>query len=260
VKRLPLGTFLALLCAGLVAGCGDDGDERRQVDPEALLDSAFSRPVSSANTAVDFAAGAGAAPSLPGPVSLSLDGPYIGGGGVEVPQVDWELEADVAGFGVDGELVSTGDDFFLSIFGDNYRFGRAAVAARREALADPGLDPRSWFGLARYEGDEEVEGTETARVEAPLRGANLAADLESLGARLGLPAVTPPVPRGTIQAWIGIDDEIIRKLRVDAGEELRAEVVLTEVGEPQEITIPPGGGFKPVGDLLSSLQAFGISP
>ena len=69
-----------------------------------------------------------------------------------------------------------------------------------------------------------------------------------------------PAERGTIQAWIGIEDGIVRELRIDAGEDLAADVVLSEVGEPQEITIPAGGGFKPIGHLLSSLQELGISP
>jgi hypothetical protein len=247
-------------CAALGLGsCGGGDDERRQVDPEALLDSAFSRPVSSAVTRIEFVAGAGSVPSVRAPVSISLDGPYASREGM-VPSADWELEAEVAGFGVDGELVSTGEDVYLSIFGDNYRVGRAAVAARREALADPGLEPRSWFGPATYEGDEDVEGTETARIDAPLRGARLASDLESFGGRLGLPSVRPPVAGGTIQAWIGIDDGTVRELRIDGGEDLALDVVLSEVNEPQEITIPAGGGFKPIDDLLASLQRLGVSP
>lgn len=260
MKRARLGIVVVALCAGLgLTSCGG-GEERRQVDAEALLDSAFSHPISSAVTSIDLAAGAAAVPSLSVPVTLSLDGPYVSGGGVGIPSADWELEAEVAGFGVDGELVSTGDNIFLSVFGDNYQVGRPAVEARRQVLSDPGLDPRSWFGPATYEGDEEVEGTATARIDAPLRGAQLAADLESLGGSLGLPSVRAPAERGTIQAWIGIDDGIVRELRVDAGEDLAMDVVLTEVGEPQEITIPAGGGFKPIEELLSSLQELGVSP
>jgi hypothetical protein len=259
VKRVSL--VAAALSLGLALGsCGGEDEEPRRVDPEALLDSTFSRPVSSAVTSIELVAGASSVPSLPAPGRLSLDGPYIGGGGGQVPSADWELEAEVAGFGVDGELVSTGENVYLSVFGDNYQLGPAAVEARREALADPGLDPRSWFGPATYEGDEEIEGTETARIDAPLRSDALRADLEELGARLDLPSPRAPVENGSIQAWIGIDDGIIRKLRIDAGEELTAEVVLTEVGEPQEITIPAGGGFKPIGDLLSSLQRLGVYP
>jgi hypothetical protein len=259
VKRLSLA-LAALSLAFALGSCGGGDEEPRRVDPEALLDSAFSRPVSSAVTEIELVAGPSAVPSVPAPVSLALDGPYVSGGGAEIPSADWQLEAEVAGFGVDGELVSTGENVYLSLFGDNYQLGPAAVEARREALADPGLDPRSWFGPASYEGDEEVEGTDTARIDAPLRAAALAADLDELGARLGLPAPQAPAASGTIQAWVGIDDGIIRKLRVDGGEELTAEVVLTEVGEPQEITIPAGGGFKPIGDLLSSLQELGVSP
>jgi hypothetical protein len=260
VTRARLAILVAALSAALgIGSCGGDDEERQQVDPEALLDSAFSRSVSSAVTSIDLAAGAGAVPSVPAPVSVSLDGPYVSGGGVRIPSADWELEADVAGFGVDGELVSTGDNLYLSVFGDNYQVGRAAVDARRQALTDPGLEPRSWFGPATYEGDEEVEGAETARIDAPLRSAQLAADLEGLGGRLGLPPVRAPAVRGTIQAWIGIDDGIVRELRIEA-EDLALDVVLSEVGEPQEITIPAGGGFKPIGDLLSSLQELGVSP
>ncbi len=256
----PLIAIAALCLGAALASCGGEDEQPRPVDPEALLDAAFSEPVSSAIAGIDLVAGAEAVPSLPAPVSLSLNGPYVSGGGVRPPSVDWELDAEVAGFGVDGELVSTGEDVYLSIFGDNYRVGRAAVAARREALADPGLEPRSWFGPATYAGDEEVEGTEAARIDAPLRGARLAEDLESLGDSLALPAVRPPPIRGTIGAWVGIDDGVIRRLQIDGGEDLAVEVVLSEVGEPQEITIPAGGGFKPITDLLASLQELGVSP
>ncbi|MGH2983453.1 MAG: hypothetical protein ACRDK5_04240 [Solirubrobacterales bacterium] len=260
MNRARVGIVVVALCSGLgVVACGGD-EEPRQVDPEALLDTAFSHPVNSAVTRIELAAGADAVPALSVPVMISLDGPYVSGGGVRLPSADWDLEAEVAGFGIEGELVSTGDNVYLSVFGDNYQLGRAAIVARREALSEPGLDPRSWFGPAAYEGDEEVEGTATARIDAPLRGAQLAADLEEFGGRLGLPPVRPPSERGTIQAWIGIDDGIVRELRIDAGEDLAADVVLSNVGEPREITIPAGGGFKPIGDLLSSLQELGVSP
>jgi hypothetical protein len=260
VHRALFGIVVVALWAGLGVGCGGDEEEPRQVDAEALLDSAFRHPVGSAVTSIDLVAGAAAVPSLSVPVSLSLDGPFVSGGGARIPSADWELAAEVAGFGVDGELVSTGDNVYLSVFGDNYQVGRAAVEERRQTLADPGLDPRSWFGPATYQGDEEVEGTATARIDAPLRSARLAADIEGLSGRLGLQAVRPPAGPGTIQAWVGIDDGIVRGLRIDAGEDLAVDVVLSEVGEPQEITIPAGGGFKPIGDLLSSLQDLGVSP
>ena len=255
-----LGIALVALCAAVgLAACGEE-DERREVDAEALLDSAFARPPASATTKIEAAVAAGTVPALPASATVSLDGPYVSGGGLGIPRFDWAVEAEVAGFGVEGELVSTGDNVYLSIFGDNYQVGRAEVEARAEALANPELDPRSWFGPAHYVGDEEVGGTATARIDAPLRGARFAADLEQLAARLGLPPLRPAAEAGTVSAWIGIDDELLRELRVEAGEELAADVVLGDLGEPQEITIPPGGGFKPLGELLSSLQELGISP
>jgi hypothetical protein len=251
--------FALVLAACLPLGACGNGEERerRDVDPEAMLDVAFSNPVPSAVTGIDLLVGAGAVPSLSVPVRLSLDGPYVSGSGVAAPSVDWALEAEVAGFGVEGELVSTGDDVYLSLFGDNYRLGRAAVEAQRRALADLSLDPRAWFGNATYEGDEELEGTAAARIDAPLRGARLATDLERFSSRLGLPPIRPRIERGTIQAWIGIDDEIVRELRIEAGE-LALDLALSEVGEPQQITVPEGGGFKPIDSLFSSLRELGV--
>ena len=67
----------------------------------------------------------------------------------------------------------------------------------------------------------------------------------------------------TLDAHVVVERETFRldlDLRIDAGEDLAADVVLSEVGEPQEITIPAGGGFKPIGNLLASLQELGVSP
>jgi hypothetical protein len=206
-----------------------------------------------------------------------MNGPYVSGEGVRIPSVDWEVDANVAGFGLDGELVSTGEDVFISVFGDNYRVGAAAVAQWNHSLAGQVTQPRAWFGKATYEGDEEVDGVDSARISARLRGERMVEDLGAIGADLGLgeAALEPRIQGGRIDAWIGVDDETIHQLRVIGDFKIPAdqrptfrgatggafglEVVLSDIGAEQEITIPEGGGFKPIGDLIDSINELSLA-
>lgn len=159
------------------------------------------------------------------------------------------------------------------------------ATAGPQPLADLGLDARDWFSGAVHEGDEEVAGVETARLRADVRADRIVEGLRALAGRIGLgqaggtPApLTPPQAKavnrgardGTIEAWVGIDDGVVRRLRLETDfavpHELRAELdgasggyvflelTQEEVGEEHEITIPEGGGFKPIGSLLDSLD------
>jgi hypothetical protein len=265
------GAALCLITAALaLSACG--GGDKRDVHPEALLDTALGKPVASADTRVQVEVELEGVPQLSGPVTLSANGPYASGEGARIPSVDWQVEANVAGFGVDGELVSTGEDVFISVFGDNYKVGRAAVAEWNRSAADIAIHPRRWFGKATYEGDEEVEGVDAAHITARLRGDQVAEDLGAIALALGL-GEGPRIRGGRIEAWIGFDDEAVHELRVvtdfkvppDQRDVFRGatsgsggfDVTLSEVGEEQEITIPEGGGFKPIGDLLDSINELG---
>jgi hypothetical protein len=280
----PALVLLALALGATVplAGCGEEEQTRREVDPEMLLDTALSRPIPSAVTAIDLELSVEGVRELGEPLRISAEGPYVGGAGERIPSFDWDLDADLAGYGLDGEVVSTGENVYLSIFGDNYQVGEESVGAANaelqaangapgglpEPLADLGVEPRDWFGRATYEGDEEVEGTDTAHVRARLRTEAMSEDLNTLGARVGI-AEGVRFRGGTIEAWIG-EDELLRKLELVGEftvpparrEELRGATgggiaigLLQEgIGEQQEITIPEGGGFKPIGRLIESIN------
>src|SRR5262245_12461403 len=274
VGSRPMNARSLAICATLLAliggGCGGGPERRSGVDPEAVLDGAFSHPIESAEIGADL--GITGIPRL-GRTSVRLEGPYVSGHGERIPRFGWQLKAKVAGFGVDGELVSTGDDLFLSLYGDNYRVGTEAVAdVNRRVAAGFGLRPRGWLGPARYESDEEVAGVRTAHITAPLRGAAVGKDFEDLFARLGLSH--PPAIHGTAEGWVGVDDNRLRRLKLDAVVtipppqrarlggagviHLTGDVTAEEVGESQEITIPAGGGFKPIRDLFLSLNDLGV--
>lgn len=270
--RLSAGCVALAVAALLAAGCGG-GEPRHDVNPEPLLDAGLSHPITSARIEADLELQVTGVPQLARPATLKLDGPYVSGRGVRIPSFDWALTASLAGFPVDGQLVSTGENLFLSVYGDNYDFGRPAIAAANQRLAaGSGLNPRRWLGPPRYEGDDDVGGVDTAHLVADLRGGAAGQDLGGLFTRLGLSH--PPAIHGTAETWIGIEDQVLRRLKLDAlvtipppqrprlggaGEiHLTADVTADDVGESQTIKIPAGGGFRPIRDLVLSLNDLGV--
>lgn len=262
-RTIPL---VALLCAlaAIAAGCGSSS--HRPVDPEATLDAAFAHPVASADVEADLTVQVEGADRLRSPIRLKVDGPYVSGGASRFPSFEWRASASALGFPVGGHVTSTGDNVYLSLYGDDYQLGEAPPPL-------PGIDPRPWFGPARDVGDGNEGGVDCARIRAPLRGGRVASDLETLLARIG--SSGPIGVRGTAEACVGFDDHLLHELKVDAhlafpvqgraalagatGAHLIADVALSDVGQPQRIVAPAGGnGYRPVSDLLLSLQDLGV--
>jgi hypothetical protein len=113
------------------------------------------------------------------------------------------------------------------------------------------------------DGQGHEAGTDCERISAPLRGDAVARDLAPLAASLGL-SETPSVS-GTARACVGFDDRVLHELQVRAelsgptSVALDLDVVLSDVGEPQEISIPAAGGFRPIRDLALTLNDLGVS-
>jgi hypothetical protein len=264
-------TILAILCVAGVnaAGCGSSSHET--VKPEAMLDAAAAHPISSAQTDIDLRLQVRGSSALSGPLRVRLSGPYVSGGNRGIPKFDWRMSASALGFPVGGHLVSTGDNAYLTIYGSTYEVGTEAVAAANERIGQaPTVEPRSWFGRARLDGDGHEGGEDCERISAPLRGDAVARDIEPLTAGLGLSG-TPSVS-GRATACVGYDDRILHQLEVGAvlgippgstglgGATSLAfdlDVEISDVGEPQEIS-PPGGDIRPIRDLVLTLQDLGV--
>jgi hypothetical protein len=191
------------------------------------------------------------------------------------------MDAEVAGFGVDGQLVSTGEDAFVGFFGENYRVGAARITAAEQRLAAAGgagglgVDPASWFVSPHYAGAEDVEGAETELVEAELDQAAMSSDLGAAATALGAPPLVGAIaagagPGGEIEAWVAFEDQTVRRLRVSfpftvpaaqravasgvTGGEAQLGVELSDVGADVEVEPPAGGGFQPIEQLIARLR------
>jgi hypothetical protein len=256
--------ILAILLVAVVNAAGCGGSDHKTVNPEAMLDAAAAHPITSAQTDIDLRLQPRGVSQLPGPLGLRLSGPYVSGGGRQIPKFDWRLNASAVGFPVGGHVVSSGTNVYLTLYGDKYEVGSEAVAAANERIAaSPTVHPRSWFGRARVVGQGHEGGTDCEQISAPLRGDAVARDLAPFTASLGL-SETPSVS-GTARACVGFDDRVLHELQVRAelsgptSVALDLDVVLSDVGEPQDISIPAGGGFRPIRDLALQLNDLGVS-
>ena len=243
MRRSPA---IAVVIAAVLAGCGG-GSQHETVPPEAMLDAAAAHPIGSADAEIEARLRVDGVPRLSGPITLHLEGPYRSGGGTSIPSFDWRLSARALGFPVPGRLVSTGDNVYLTVYGNQYEVGAPAVADANARLAEAG-------------------GVDCERIAAPLRGDAVAHDLAPLAEALGVEA---PSVSGRAVACVGFDDRVLHELELRAtfslspadsarvaGADtihLQADVVLSDVGKAQEIS-PPTGSFRPIQDLFLTLN------
>ena len=256
--------ILALLCVAVVNAAGCGGSSHETVKPEAMLDAAVAHPIKSAQTDIDLRLQV-RDPRYTGPLALRLTGPYVSGEGRQIPKLDWRMNASALGFPVGGHVVSTGTNVYLTVYGSQYQVGTAAVAAVNERLAEaPAVHPRSWFGRPRVDGQGHEGGEDCERITAPLRGDEVARDLEPLLAGLGLSQETPSVS-GRASVCVGFDDRTLHGLQVGAvlsgptSAAIDLDAEFSDVGQPQSIATPAGGGYRPIRDLALTLNDLGVS-
>ena len=267
--RRSLAIAFGLVVA--LTGCG--GSHHDRVNPERMLDEAARHRISSADMDFEGRLRVLGVERLSQPLRLRLEGPYVSGGGERIPSFDWRASASALGFPVGGRLVSTGDNVYLSIYGDNYEVGTSQVAAVNERIGQAALDlhPREWLGPARIVGDDKAGDTDCERIAAPLRGDQASGGLSPLSRQLGLSA--PPTISGRATACVGYDDRVLHGLEIHAtleipaadrpalggatGAVLDADLAISDVGEHQTIT-PPGGSVRPIRDLFLTLNDLGV--
>jgi hypothetical protein len=268
-----VGSLSAALA--LLAGCG--GSSHPTVNPKVMLDSAAAHPIQSANTQIDVRLQVRGLARLTEPLRLRLDGGYVSGDGHRIPSFDLHLSASALGFPVGGRLVSTETNAYLSVYGDNYEVGTGPVASANDWIRGTGhpepleAEVRDWFGPARVDGEATEGGVDCERIAAPIRAGPLIGDVAAPIGVLGL--TSPPAVHGTARACVGFDDRTFHQLALDAelvlppedqaqlggatGAHLNADVVLSDIGQPQRIS-PPGGSSRPIRDLFLTLRDLGV--
>jgi len=267
----------AILAAILtaIAGCGGDSDTPDE-PPAELLRAAAANPVASGEAEVELALALDGDSLLAGPADVIADGPFERGEGA-LPRFALEGDAEVAGFGIEGAVISTGDDAFVDFFGELYRVGPERIAEIERRLGGAGglgIDVAGWIADPAYGEIEAVAGADAQEVQGTLRTEAAAGELAALAEAVGAPplvsAIAEGAREGTAEAWVAFDDTTVRRLRVRfpfavppallaaargvSGGTVDLEVEVSDVGAEVEIEPPRGGGFKPIESLIDELR------
>ncbi len=244
-----LAALIAL--AGVVTACGSDDASVDEVLAETFGED---KQIRSGRLDLTVRADVQGLPTLRGPITVRLSGPFAATGKAELPRFDLNLGLSGNGQSIEAGAVSTGDEGFLRFAGTSYALGaglmrqvregyaeQARCSAGREggvSLASLGVDPRRWLREAQDAGSEEVGGVETthvrARVDVPrlledvnrvlARGSRPAADPCGTGERPGAPPapltaterreLARVVRDARVELWSGDEDRILRRMNV----------------------------------------------
>lgn len=278
-----LAALAALAGALALSACGGgEEDQATPTEPPAgLLAQAAANPATSGEASIEIDMDLEGDTPLAGAAGFEGTGPFDLGDGSGLPAFELDGEADAAGFGLDTDVISTGDDAFVIFFGENYRVGAERVAAAEAALADAaggggfGLDVAGWFRDPSYAGSEDAGGADTEKVEGVLDADAAASDLSELARAIGAPpvviALADGAGSGPVEAWVAYDDKTIRRLRaqfpftvppdqlaltrgIESGT-VTIDAEISDVGAEVSIEPPEGGGFQPIEDLTSRLES-----
>jgi uncharacterized membrane protein YgcG len=301
---------IALLAAAIsalaLAACGGGGKSSNSSasssggDATSLISQTFSgqHSVKSGKVALDFSLNLQGSNS-PGPIDVKLSGPFQSQGKKALPKFDFDLTAGAAGQTFNAGLATDAKSAVVKFQGTNYaipasffsQFKQSFDKAQAQApsssgatsLKDLGIDPAKLISKPKIVGDEDVAGTQTTHISAPIdidALLNAVDTLLSKAEQFGVPQtqgvptkltdaqkqeIRSAVKSATLDVWTGKDDKTFRKLQLKttikppSGSIKSADVALTvtlsDVNKPQTITLPTN--TKPISDLTSQLGGLG---
>jgi hypothetical protein len=279
VRRAALTLLAAAL---LAAGCGGGSDE----EAGDLLERGFATDVRSGVLSVEAEVRLSGIAAVAGPLQLTMEGPFEGGGPTELP--DMEMDVRVSGMGQDfaGRALLTQENLWVEYGRTTYEAGeelwaevRRAIeqqgAGRPRTFAEAGADPLAWVEDLETEGGEEVAGAQTTKVTGTVDVEAMLRDVNRLSPDRQVPesalrGVEDLLHDVEFEAWIG-EDDIWRRISAESefevpeeerdsagglsGGRISFEMELDDPNEPVEIEEPAEA--RPIDELLRRL---GIPP
>jgi hypothetical protein len=189
--------------------------------------------------------------------SLGLSGAFEQGAANDVPEFEVSATVRAPGERFEGGFVSLGDEAYFKQGDTGWRVPDEVWSPIVEAVANGAgaqpqtipfpVDPQSWVRSVESEGAETIDGVETTHVSATLDPERVVRDtvaaMRATGQQVpGAGAIAKAVGSGELEAWVGTDDGVVRRLDVDLAfarrGELSLELELTGVNQPQDIDAP----------------------
>ena len=214
IRTRLAGLALIVLAAVALAACGSSDSSG---DAKALLSDGFSNSIPKATISLDLSASVQGVPGLTQPVSLKINGPYESRGKNKVPKFDLDVALSGGGQSFTGKLISTGDNAFVGLSGQNYEVGQQTFAQFEQQLASTagqnkgqtlkqlGIDPETWISNPKTDGDEDVAGTKTTKVTGTFNTEKFIRDLNSVAGKasgaMGSTAAAPKLTDAQIKEF-----------------------------------------------------------
>jgi hypothetical protein len=287
------------LVAVVLAACGGSGSSGSgSGDASSLLKQAVAnaQKIRSGKAHLKLSANLqGGDSPLQGPISLDVSGPFEVAGSGALPKFDLALNVAAQGQSFQAGLTSTSDNLYVQFGGTAYALPASTMAKLKQSLKQQGasttpkldlktlgLNPLGWLKDAKVTGKESVGGVQADHVTAQLNTSALLDDVDKLLAQFSkqvpsgaagqqVPSSIPPnarkqitdaVERATIDAWIGSDDKLLRKVAFSLtlapksahgpkSIDVALSLELDDVNQPQTITAPANP--KPIQELLGQL-------
>jgi hypothetical protein len=237
---------LVLAACGGSSGSSDSGGGSG--DAETLLRQTFtgSHEIRSGRADVQLRVLVTGDPSISGPITVDISGPFESAGADQLPKFDLALDVHAQGQGFRAGLISTSDRLFVDFGGTAYevpaqlldqlrdsykRSQQQGSSQQRMSLESLGIDPMSWLQDPTVEGTETVGGAEADHLSAQVDVSALLDDLDSLLSSVSgqvsgasgqqipdrIPAdaraqIEDAVKGATVDVWSGTDDHTLRRL------------------------------------------------
>jgi hypothetical protein len=288
MKRTVL-ILLALVAALAVQACGGSGGDEKSA--KETLSSV--KPLPSAQTAVAFRLFFdNAPPSVGDKLELTLDGPLRNNGADKLPSLDWKVAFSGLATKFTSRLVSTGDNFFINLGGQDFEAGEAAVqqltdqarSAKQKGLAQVGLNPLAAVRDVKQAGNRTFDGEKLTLYKGGIDLDAVLDQVERLSQGLPTQGAAQTIPRGRLTAQqraqvkrtfgsprfeVGVaDDDTVRQLLITSkfttpaanreaaggitGGRMEYRVEYTDVGK--ETTITPPANPQPLSDFAREVQ------
>jgi hypothetical protein len=247
-------------------------------NPQDTLTSALNvGQVDSAAFDVTFAVRGGGDPG-----TVAVSGAFEAGAANDLPELEVNAKVTSRTDRGQGGFVAVDDEAYFTQGEKAWRvpeevwgpFVEAAASGQGPSLQNLPVQfrPQGWVTDPKVEGTETLDGVETTHVSASIDAGRVLRDLDRSFPSVDLPnraEVARAVKKAELNAWVGADDGILRRLAVvlavvDDGERgaVALDVKLTGVNEPQDIEAPanvaPGRPGGELGELAETFVA-GVS-
>jgi hypothetical protein len=293
MNRVIPRTALLLLLAGLLAltACGGADNASSEKSAKQTLSSV--KPLSSAQTSVALRIFFdNAPPSVGDKLELTFNGPLRNNGADKLPSLDWKVAFSGLTTKFTSRVVSTGDNFFINLGGQDFEAGQQAVArlteqaqaSKQKGLAQIGLNPLGAIKNVKKSGTRTFDGTKLTVYKGAVDPDAVMDQYERLSQSLPTTGAAAAVPQGRLtpqqraqvkrtfgsprfEAAIAQDDTVRQLLLTSkfttpaankdaagsiTGGRIEYRIEYTDVGKP--VTITPPANTQPIGDFARELQ------